>query len=298
MGFSGVTVVGSANMDLVVRGPNIPRPGETVICDSVATFPGGKGANQAVAIGKLGGCVRFVGCVGRDDFGSALIASLDEAGVDTSCCDRVDRPTGTALIVVDKSGQNSIAIVPGANAEVSADQVATALAGSESWVLVQQEIPDEAILAALELARGRAVLNPAPARPLPDEAYGGLFAITPNETETEALTGVLPHSEPSCREAARRLLGLGVRHVVLTLGSDGCWWTDGTQEHRFPAPRVQAVDTTAAGDAFNGALAMGLSEGLSLPDCLARAVMVASLSVTRSGAQASMPTKEELRKLL
>ncbi|MFQ3677161.1 MAG: ribokinase [Fimbriimonadaceae bacterium] len=301
-----VYVVGSANMDLMVRADRFPNPGETVLGSAFETFPGGKGANQAVAAGKLGADVRFIGKVGSDSFGEILAQSLRSAGVDVSALARdPDIPGGVAAIVVDASGQNQIVVVRGANARVTADEVRSGLAGLTAGdvVLVQLETNISAVEAALAAGPPGVVrvFNPAPApsEPLPESVFTGLDFITPNETETHMLTGILPVDEESRFVAASALLKKGVRNVVLTLGADGCYWQtgpDGPCEAgtRLPAEQVQAVDTVAAGDAFNGALAAFLSEGKPAAEAIRWALKAATISVTRPGAQPSMPTRDEV----
>lgn len=283
-------------MDLVVRGERIPRPGETLLADGFATFPGGKGANQAVAAGRLEGAVTFCGCVGEDDFGVSLRNSLMQAGVDVAALATSEgQTTGVASIMVESTGQNCIAIVPAANGEVTAKQVESALEQTQpEYVLVQQEVPDGAVQAAIK-AQAKTILNPAPARKQPERFYHGLFCLTPNETEAEVITGQLPESDDEVREVAGKLLEMGVENVVLTLGSKGCYLRSAEQEKWVKAPQVKAVDTTAAGDAFNGALAVFLAEGKDLAETCELAVKYASISVQRPGAQASMPTLSEFQ---
>ena len=296
-----IAVVGSANMDLVARCAALPQPGETVQASSFEKFPGGKGANQAVAAGRLMGegaapaapQVFFVGCVGDDEHGEALRGSLKAAGVDvTQLSAAGEAPTGTALITVDDAGQNSIVVVPGANALVGPEQVSAALGAiGPDVVLVQFEVPDAAVLACA--GHGLLVVDPAPARGQGADFMSSIDIITPNETETLALTGIVPLDEFSQRRAAESLLNQGVKGVVIKLGENGVYYTDGKTELRVPAPRVEAVDTTAAGDAFAGALAAFLAEGSDVGTAVTNAVKCASISVTRRGAQASMPTREE-----
>ncbi len=290
-----VWVVGSANYDLVFRSPRFPRPGETILGGEFSSFPGGKGANQAVAIGKLGGNISFVGCVGDDAFGGLLRTSLDEAGVDTThLSTHPSAPTGCASIVVDASGENEIIVASGSNLHVSPDLVRKALAHSQNDpVLVQLEVPMESVLAA---SAGRQLfLNPAPAQALSDTLLTTTYVITPNQEETQGLVGILPIDRDSCREAAGRLLDRGVSNVVITLGSAGCYWRSETDEAQIAAPSVKAVDTVGAGDAFNGALTWFISQGRIWQNALALATHVAALSVTKQGAQPSMPTLSELK---
>jgi len=291
---SRVMVVGSANLDMVFQTQRFPNPGETLLGGEFASHPGGKGANQAVAVGKLGGEVSFVGCIGSDAFGDVLRDSLVQAGVDvTHLLRHPTTPSGCAGIVVDAAGSNQIIVAPGANMELTAAQVHAALAqNTDSSVLVQLEIPMAAVKAAA--TRGRLFLNPAPAQSLDDELLAKTFAITPNETETELLTGIRPQNPETCRSAAKALFDKGVQNVVLTLGEKGCFWMSDKGELYVPALEANAIDTVAAGDAFNGALAWFYSETGDLPNALVRANQVTALSVTKRGAQSSMPTREEL----
>jgi ribokinase len=286
-----VLVVGSANMDLVFRTARMPSPGETLLGGQFATHPGGKGANQAVAIGRLGGAVSFVGKVGSDAFGVALRQSLTEATVNVDFLQISEAPTGTAGIFVDDAGQNMIVVAPGANAEVSAEEVRIALQTLRpSVTLAQLEIPLEAVLAAAQA--DRFILNPAPARQLPDDLLDRCFALTPNEFELQALTGI-----DSTEEAAKRLLDRGVQNVIVTLGEQGSYWVSASGGLHFPVPLVSPIDTTGAGDAFNGALAMFLAEGQDLANAIPLANCVGALATTRPGAQEAMPTRKELRAL-
>lgn len=301
-----VYVVGSANMDLVVRVDRFPKPGETILGTEFATFPGGKGANQAVASGRLGSDVRFVGKVGADSFGDLLVESLKAAGVDIAFLLRdFEVSSGVATITIDGLGQNEIVVVPGANGRLGGDEVRQGLSelAPGDVVLVQMEINIAAVEAALTCGPDGVVriLNPAPPpeEPLPGSLLAKLDFITPNETETQILTGILPVDEESRFAAASELLRRGVRNVVLTLGAEGCCWQTGPGGPceagvHLPAERVQAVDTVAAGDAFNGALASFLAEGRPVLEALRWAMKAATISVTRRGAQPSMPTRDEV----
>lgn len=293
-----IYVVGSANLDLVFRCARFPNPGETLLGGSFTQFSGGKGANQAAAIGKLGGDVRFVGAVGSDGFGTFLLEGLCSSNVDTRHVEiRNDVASGSALILVDDSAENMIVVAEGANGRLSTETVAAALEHADQpYILAQLEIPLDAVLTASEF--GRFILNPAPARSLPDALLAKCFAITPNETETEILTGINPSDVEACREAARAFVAKGVANVVLTLGARGCYWSNADEEYLVPPPGVEPVDTTAAGDAFNGALVLALSRGDGWHDALYFANAVAALSTTKAGAQAAMPTVAELEEFL
>ena len=286
-------VVGSANLDLVFRSDRLPIPGETILGRGFETYPGGKGANQAVAVGRLGGEVAFSGCLGSDAFGDELRAHLQAAGVRVDFVARVPVPSGTAGILVGAAGMNMIVVAPGANALVTEAQVAKALAEcNPSVTLCQLEIPMNAVREASRATRF--VLNPAPAAAVPDEILKRCYVLTPNESELQSLTGIEPVDLESCGRAARMLLDRGVQNVVVTLGARGSYWESAQGGCHFPAPPVNAIDTTAAGDAFNGALAMFLAEGRPLEDAIPLANCVGALSATKPGAQSSMPTREEL----
>jgi ribokinase len=283
---ASVVVVGSVNMDLVFRSERLPKPGETLLGHGFTTHPGGKGANQAVAIARLGGVVEFVGAVGDDAFGVALRAGLVAAGVGVGALRTVEaESSGTAGILVDDAGMNSIVVAPGANGRVSAEQVREACQGADV-VLAQLEIPLEAV-AAIDVPKF--ILNPAPARPLPDDLLARCFALTPNETEAGILTGITPTDDASALASGRRLLEKGVENVIITLGARGCYWVSARGGRHFPPLAVQAVDTTAAGDAFNGALAWFVASGWEFEKAITWANAVGALSTTRRGAQESMP---------
>lgn len=287
--------MGSANLDLVFRTERFPSPGETLLGGPFASFPGGKGANQAVAAGNLGGAVSFVGCIGEDAFGKVLEQSLKESGVDVTHLYRTSNAaTGTAAILVDQSGANEIIVAPGANLELTAEQVEDALQGVKphDLVLVQLEISDDAVAAASRF--GTLFLDPAPARHVSSQVFERTFALTPNETEAEFLTGIRPCDADSCEEAAKALLALGVKHVVITLGEKGCYWTSGERSLFVRAREVRALDTVAAGDAFNGALAWAFAEYGDWANALQQANAAAAIAVTRHGAQTSMPCRLEL----
>lgn len=300
----GILVVGSANMDLVASAARFPAPGETVFGAGFGMYPGGKGANQAVCAAKLGGDVLFLGKIGDDLFGEKLSRGLKEDGVRL---DRLlvagDAPTGTALIAVDGNGENEIIVVPGSNMELLPADVRRARPAFDAVrvLLLQLEIPLATVTAAAEIAHARGavvVLNPAPARPLPPKLLALVDYLTPNETELGQLSGLPVTGIPAAVRAARALLARGVKNVVVTLGEQGALFVDGTSSRRFPARRVNPVDTTGAGDAFNGALALAIADGRPVGDAIPFANAAAALSVTRRGAQSSMPTMREVRRFL
>jgi ribokinase len=294
-----VVVVGSVNVDLVVVAPRLPRPGETVTGSDVARHHGGKGGNQAVAAARLAAEVAFVGAVGADDFGVAARAALAAEGVSIAHLATVDRPTGVALIVVDERAENLIAVAPGANASVTAEAVETALSalaiGPGDVVLTCREIPPPAVRAALGAARRAGaigVLNPAPADGLDAATLELADVLTPNQAELAVAAG-----DGRLVTAARSLLGGGPvgRAVVVTMGAAGALLVPaGEPELELPAIQVIPVDTTGAGDTFNGALAACLAAGLGMPESVRRAVAAAGLSTTRPGARGGMPTAAEV----
>jgi ribokinase len=293
-----VAVVGSLNLDLVVRVPELPGPGETVVGGDLFRNPGGKGANQAVAAARLGRRVAMVGCVGDDEAGRHLLAAIDADGVDGSRVRVVDGvPSGTALITVSEDGENQIVVSPGANARLTPGDVADAEAvlRAAAVTLLQLEVPLETVAAAAHTAGGRVVLNPAPVQALPADLLGRVDVLVPNRVELARLAG---GPVPDTVEAATGLAGrLAARAVVVTLGADGALVVaDGRAAH-VPAVPVRPVDTTAAGDAFCGGLADALAGGADLREAARRAARVAAAACLRRGAQASLPTPADLAAL-
>jgi ribokinase len=295
-------VVGGLNMDLVVRAPRLPRPGETALGQSFARFPGGKGANQAVAAARLGASVRMVGQVGEDPFGDELVAGLDREGVDTAGVRRVSTPTGVALIVVDEGGQNFIVWVPGANAAWEKD----ALPDVESWaarcrfLVLPLEVPPDVAQVAIRAAKkagARVILNPAPHREGDEACFGDVDVLVPNEVEAALFAGVDPR-EQDWAVVAQRLRSLGPRAVVITLGSEGALVAGGEGTHRVPTFPVQVVDTTAAGDAFVAGLAVAILRDMPLLEAVRFANAAGAIAVTRAGAQPSLPRAAEVEELL
>jgi ribokinase len=293
-----VIVVGSVNVDLVVSVPRLPGPGETVTGGDVARHHGGKGGNQAVAAARLGAAVAFVGAVGRDDFGAAARSALAAEGIDVDHLAAVERPTGVALIVVDEDAENLIAVAPGANHALTPGFVDDALhalqIGPGDVMLVCREIPPDAVSSALTTGRAGAIglLNPAPADGLDEATIALADVITPNESELRLITG-----SAEAEAGARSLLGGEARDraVVVTRGGAGVVIVRAAEPAiSVPAVTVKPVDTTGAGDAFNGALAAGLASGLSLVDAARRAVRAAGISTTRRGARDGMPRAAEL----
>jgi ribokinase len=300
-----IVIVGSINLDLVVSADRIPQVGETIIGNSFNTFCGGKGANQAVAVAKLGYPVSMVGNVGSDAFGTQLRNGLKDAGVDTGYVNTVEGPSGVALITTGRLGENNIVVVPGANGRLTPkllEKAATILERA-GFLLAQLEIPLETVEYLAQFAERHDIplmLDPAPARELPTALLRSVTWITPNETEAqELLKANFENGDQGYNAAADRLLACGVRNVLLKLGSRGCVIAQGNlpKEH-VPAFPVDAVDTTAAGDAFNAGFAVGLMRGSTVARSAVFASAVAAISVTRPGAQPSMPTGDEVDRFL
>lgn len=299
---ANVLVIGSANIDLVAQVPRCPKAGESLIGQAFRTVCGGKGANQAVAASRLGARTWFAGCVGEDAFGAMQRAALLEAGVDVSHL-KTDpsAPTGTALICVAETGQNSIVVIPSANLSFSASDVEAlepAFGGLDAVVL-QLEIPLDSVAAALRLARKRGVLSildAGPAQAVPEEIIRNADIVSPNETEAEAITGVCVRDVDAAREAAAKLIDKGAREVVMKLGARGALYV-GTKTLYVPAFRVVPVDTTAAGDAFTAALAV-CWKALPHADALRFANAAGALATTVAGAQPSMPARDAVERFL
>jgi ribokinase len=297
-------VIGSANMDFTMALPRMPRSGETVSGGTLLVNQGGKGANQAVAARRLGGEVRLIGAVGEDSSGAAIRAGLHALGIDVDGLMTVpDTATGTALILVDTEGQNLIGVAPGANHRLTVDMIRpreAAIAWAEV-LLCQLETPLPVVRWALLTARRHGVttiLNPAPVQALTDEVLALADYLTPNEIEAGLLAGKEVGDLESARHAAERLLARGAGHVIITLGAQGALACDETSTLHFPAFPVTVVDTTAAGDAFNGALAVGLAAGGSLDQAVPLAAAAAALTCTKRGAQDSLPDRTDVEHFL
>ncbi|MGB8958583.1 MAG: ribokinase [Candidatus Aminicenantales bacterium] len=299
-----ILVVGSSNTDMVIRVPRIPRPGETILGGTFAMAAGGKGANQAAAAARAGGRVTFVARVGDDVFGERALANFEADGLDTRFIVRTPgSSSGVALINVDARGENSISVASGANARLSVEDIVKAEAAfaAADLVLLQLESPPETVEAATRKAEEKdvpVVLNPAPARPLEDGLLRRIAVLTPNEHEAEILSGIAVADERGAREAAARLHARGPATVVITLGERGVYASASEFEGLIPAFKVDPLDTTAAGDVFNGALAVALAEKASLLDALRFAQAAAAISVTRPGAQPSAPSRAEIEAFL
>ncbi|WP_288078098.1 ribokinase [Pseudomonas sp.] len=296
-----VVVVGSLNMDLVTRASRLPRAGETLIGQSFSTVPGGKGANQAVASARLGAEVAMIGCIGSDAYGVQLRDALLAEGIDCQAVSRVDGSSGVALIVVDDSSQNAIVIVAGSNGELTPAslQAADAVLQAADVIVCQLEVPLETVGYALKRGRelGKTViLNPAPASgPLPAQWYASIDYLIPNESEATALSGVVVDSLDSAKLAAAQLIKAGAAKVIITLGAQGALFSDGNRVEHLAAPNVKAVDTTAAGDTFVGGFAAALAHGKSEAEAIRFGQVAAALSVTRAGAQPSIPTLHDVQ---
>ena len=290
-----IFVLGSANMDLVFAVPRLPRAGETLAGGDMALFPGGKGANQAYAAAKLGGRVSLIAAVGDDPFGPKLVSGLAAVGVDISLIEACDVPTGCACICVLPDGENSIVISPGANARLTPAQAISKLQGltADDYLLAQLETPIETVEAAFVHAKrigATTILDPAPAMRLSGALLRTVDILTPNRVEAEVLIGSFLDAE----HAASRLLALGPRAVVLKLGAAGCFYASDGQRIRAEALAVTPVDTTAAGDVFNAALAVALAEAKSMREAMLFANKAAAISTTRCGAQSSAPSRAEV----
>lgn len=298
---SKIIVVGSLNADLVVRTPRFPQPGETISGEDLQVIPGGKGANQAVAAARLGANVSMLGRVGKDNFGDFLLDNLKASHVDTHLIQRDNASTGTAAIIVDANGQNSIILSAGANGKVSSLDVEHASFSDYSLLLLQLEIPTPTVLSAAKLAKQsgvRVILNPAPAKELPDELISLADFIIPNETELSLLTGMEVNDIPSAEEAARVLLIKGAKNFIVTLGNKGALIVNEEITTHVETFIVDVVDTTAAGDAFIGGFASVLDSANSLADAVRYGCACGALATTKFGAQPSLPSKKEVENFM
>jgi ribokinase len=296
---SKIFVIGSSNTDMVIKTDQLPLPGETRLGGNFFMHAGGKGANQAVAAARLGGNVTLVTKLGNDIFGKQALEGFKMENIDTSYVFMDEEsPSGTALIMVNNQGENCIAVAPGANARLLPEDIRKVNnIDHAEIILMQLEIPLQTISYVAKKAKSnnqQLVLNPAPAQKLDDELLDGLFLITPNETEAFILTGIKVSDEKTASEAAGLFLKKGVRHVVITLGSDGAFFQNNNLKIKMEAPVVKALDTTAAGDIFNGALTVAISEKMNWEQALRFAVQAATISVTRMGAQPSVPYRKEI----
>lgn len=297
---AGIIVIGSSNTDMVIKSKKLPAPGETILGGKFMMNPGGKGANQAVAAARLGGIVTFVTKTGNDIFGAETNSLFENEGINTKYILKdPDNPSGVALITVDQQGENSIVVAQGSNGTLIPNDLDPEIFSGESHdiFLMQLEIPVETVEYVARKAYGkgsRVILNPAPACILPDDLYKYLYLITPNETEAGILTGVDVSNVESAEMAARVFINKGVQNVIITMGASGAFVLTEQNAIFVPGFPVKALDTTAAGDVFSGALAVALSEGLELKEAVRFANRAASISVTRMGAQASAPFRREV----
>ena len=295
-----ICVIGSLNMDLVVNVDTMPKPGQTIIGSNFKEVPGGKGANQAVAMARLNGNVSMIGKVGEDGFGQTLINSLKNEKVDTTYIQTSKGATGVALITVDKNAQNSIVVSPGANFEVKEDDIDNNIEAikNSDIVVLQLETPLNTIKYALNKAKELnkyTILNPAPAVKLDDEIIKNVDLLTPNETELEIISGVSIETEEDIQKAAQIMIEKGVKELIVTLGSKGSLYINKEKSMFKKAYKVEAVDTTAAGDSYTGALAVALSQDKNIEDAMDFASKVGALSVLKEGAQSSLPTLEDVK---
>jgi ribokinase len=294
-----ILVIGSSNTDMVVKTPRFPDPGETILGIDFFMNQGGKGANQAVAVSRLGGDVSFICKTGNDIFGKQSLELFRNEGINTDyILSDPDSPSGTALITIDNKGENSIVVVPGANGKLTSSDIdgARPLIEQSDFILMQLEIPLDTVEYITDIAWNyskKVIINPAPAANLPDTLLSKLFLLTPNKGESEILSSIKITDKESIKAAAKIIHEKGVKHVIITLGSDGCLvyngdyiWTD--------AVKVKPVDTTAAGDVFNGALAVALAEDQRITDAVQFASKAAAISITRYGAISSIPNREEV----
>lgn len=296
-----ITVIGSSNTDMVIKTTKLPAPGETILGGKFLMNPGGKGANQAVAAARLGGNVTFVSKTGNDIFGKQSLILFEKEGINTKYVTTdAKNPSGVALITVDAKAENCIVVAPGSNGTLSKKDIDAAKGEikTSSIMLLQLETPVDTVVYAAKTGSEsgcKVVLNPAPAQKLPDAVYKYLYLITPNETEIEILTGVKVKNITSAQEASRELLKKGVKNVIITMGSKGAFLFNKDESKLIPTEKVTAVDTTAAGDVFNGALCVALAEGKKLNEAIAFGNKAAAISVTRMGAQSSAPYRKEIK---
>lgn len=288
-----ILVIGSINIDYVSTVEELPQKGETILANSFVYSNGGKGANQAVAARRLGADVALIGAVGKDPIGKKLTDSLGKEGVNVDHIKTVDVPTGNAIITVDKEGNNTIVVYSGANSEVDIDFINNCekVIEENDILILQLEIPIETVLYSVKLAKSKGktvILNPAPARDLPDEIYRYIDYITPNETELARITGI-----NDIKKASEKLVNKGTKNVIVTLGEKGCYYI-GDDEIEAKSFEVESVDTTAAGDSFNAALAVALADGKEVKKALEFANAVGALTTTKLGAQLSLPYRDEV----
>lgn len=292
-----IVVIGSMNMDYVVNVNKLPKKEETISANSFTTSIGGKGANQAFAAKKLGAEVFMIGAVGNDEAGRRITERMKEENIDTTRIETVNVPTGNAMITVEESGSNTIVVYPGANDYVSKNLIGKNedVIKEADFIILQLEIPIESVEYAVKLAKKynkKIILNPAPAKKIPESLYEFIDILTPNETELESLS-----KEKDIKNGAKLLLHRGVKEVVVTIGDKGCYYLSKEDEFIIDSIEVNAIDTTAAGDSFNGALAVGLCEGKSMKETLKFANIVGALTTTKHGAESSLPNRMDVDRI-
>ena len=294
-----ICVIGSLNMDLVVNVDTMPKPGQTLLGGNFKEVPGGKGANQAVAMARLGGKVSMIGKVGNDSFGKTLINALNNDNVNTNHIHTANCSTGVAFITVDKNAQNAIVVAPGANFELSKDDIDKNIdcIKNSDIVVIQLETPLETVKYALQIAKDLnkyTILNPAPAIKLNDDIIKNVDLLTPNETELEIISEMKIESKDDINKAAKKMIEKGIKELIVTLGSKGSLYINEEKSFFKSAYKVEAVDTTAAGDSFTGALAVALSNNKNISESMDFASKVGALSVMKEGAQSSLPTLKDV----
>ena len=300
MNSNHITVIGSSNTDMVIKTSKLPAPGETILGGDFFMNAGGKGANQAVAAARLGGKVSFIAKTGDDVFGKQARQLFEIENINTNnLVIDADHPSGVALITVDAHGENCIVVAPGSNSYLTQNDIDLALEEilSSTLILMQLEIPLETVIYVANIAYKagkKIILNPAPAAKISDDLLSKLYMITPNETEAELISGIAVTDTESAILAAQNLSERGVKVVIITLGSKGALLYTGDEARVIESPKVEAVDTTAAGDVFNGAIAVAISEGMELDEAIKFACKAAAISVTRMGAQSSAPYRKEI----
>ena len=299
---SKIYVIGSSNTDMVVKSNFLPKPGETVIGDTFLMNPGGKGANQAVSACKLGADVTFITKVGNDMFGKKALNNFKKIGIKTDYI-RIDKnnSSGVAIIMVDKSGENSISVAPGANNSLTIKDVnfIEEKLKADDYVLIQLEIPKTVVEYLIEICnklKVKLILNPAPFQKISDYHISQVNTITPNEIETEYLSGIKVKDKETAKKASEILINKGIKNIIITMGEKGAFYKSSSFEGLIPTKKVSVIDSTAAGDTFNGALAAALSFGMKIFDCVEFANSAASISVTKMGAQDSIPSINEIEK--
>lgn len=299
-----ILVIGSINMDMVIRVPHIPAVGETILAKDIKKFGGGKGANQAIAAARLGGDVHMIGRVGNDEHGRKSYENLKDSGV---CVEGIefdqDTPTGTAYIYVSDKGENNIVVYPGANNKVDIHQIKRFehLLDTAEFCVIQLEIPLEVVSFVVNLCHQKGVkvlFNPAPACNLADDILRNTYILTPNETELTILTGQKADTIADIEGASRKLLERGVQNIITTIGEKGSLFVNNDTKQLHKAMQVNPIDTTAAGDSFTGALAVALAEAKEIHEAINFATHVAAITVTKEGAQSSLPTREEVEKFI